>query len=192
VLRGLHLRGMNPPRLVIADGASGLREALNRVFPETRLQRCWVHKERNIHSYMSPSAEEAASKALRDIWNAPSGDSAMAGVRKFVELFGDRYPKATKCLLDDLPELLAFFDYPAALGVDPHDQPHRVGVLDHPQPHQAHSRSHEPAGHRRDGLQARHRGAEAVAAHQRLLAARQRLRVLSVQGRSPGATRRPA
>jgi len=73
-----------------------------------------VHKERNIHSYMSPSTEEAASKALRDIWNAPSGDSAMAGVRKFVEIFGDRYPKATKCLLDDLPELLAFFDYPAA------------------------------------------------------------------------------
>jgi len=63
---------------------------------------------------MSPSTEEAASKALRDIWNAPSGDSAMAGVRKFVEIFGDRYPKATKCLLDDLPELLAFFDYPAA------------------------------------------------------------------------------
>jgi len=44
----------------------------------------------------------------------PSGDSAMAGARKFVELFGDCYPKATKCLLDDLPELLAFFDYPAA------------------------------------------------------------------------------
>jgi len=38
----------------------------------------------------------------------------MAGVKKFVEIFGDRYPKATMCLLDDLPELLAFFDYPAA------------------------------------------------------------------------------
>jgi len=38
----------------------------------------------------------------------------MAGVKKFVEIFGDGYPKATKCLPDDLPELLAFFDYPAA------------------------------------------------------------------------------
>jgi len=63
---------------------------------------------------MSPSTEEAASKALRDIWNAPSSDSAMARVRKFVELFVDRYPKTTKCLLDHLPELLAFIDYPAA------------------------------------------------------------------------------
>jgi len=114
VLRGLRLRGMNPPRLAIADGAGGLREALNCVFPETRLQRCWVHKERNIHSYISPSAEDAASNALRDIWNTPSGDSAIAGVKKFVELFGDRYPRVTKGLLDDLPELLAFLDYPAA------------------------------------------------------------------------------
>jgi len=114
VLRGLRLRGMNPPRLAIAGGAGGLREAPDRVFPETLLQRCWVHKERNIHSYMSPSTEEAASKALRDIWNVPSSDSAMARVRKFFEIFVDRYPKATRCLLDDLPGLLAFFDYPAA------------------------------------------------------------------------------
>jgi len=38
----------------------------------------------------------------------------LAGIRKFVRLFGDHYPKATKCLLDDLPELLAFFDCTAA------------------------------------------------------------------------------
>jgi len=114
VLRGLRLRGMNPPHLAIAVGAGDLREALNQLFPEARQQRCWVHKERNIHNYMRSSTKEAASEALRDIWNAPSGDSAMAGVRKIVGLFGDRYPKATKCLLDDLPKPLAFFDYPAA------------------------------------------------------------------------------
>jgi len=114
VLRGLRLRGMNLPHLAIADGAGGLREAPDRVFPETRLQRCWIHKVRNIHSYMSTSTEDAASKTLRDIWHIPSVDGAMAGVRKFVEIFGDRYPKTTKCLLNDLSELLAFLDYPAA------------------------------------------------------------------------------
>jgi len=50
---------------------------------------------------------------LRDIWHSQA-PPAMAGVKKFVDLFGDRYPKATKCLLDDLPELLVFFDHPAA------------------------------------------------------------------------------
>jgi len=177
----------------VVGSAGGLLEAPDRVFTETRLKRRWVHKERNIHSYMNPSTEDAASNALLDIWHTPSADGAMAGVKEFVDLFGDRYPKATKCLLDDLPELLAFYRLPCdTLGVDPHDQPHRVGVLDHPQPRQAHLRSHEPAGHRRDGLQARHRGAEAMATHQRLLAARQCLRVLPVQGRPPGATREPA
>jgi len=107
VLRDLRLRGMNPPRLVIADGAGGLREEPDRVFPETRLQRCWVHKKRNVHNYMIPNTEDAASNALR-------ADSALASIKKFVGLFSDGYPKATKCLLDGLPELLAFFDYPAA------------------------------------------------------------------------------
>jgi len=40
VLRGLRLRGMNPPRLAIADGAGGLHEAPDRVFPETLQQLC--------------------------------------------------------------------------------------------------------------------------------------------------------
>jgi len=35
----------------------------------------------------------------------------MVIVKKFVGFFGDRYPNATECLPDDLPELLAFFDY---------------------------------------------------------------------------------
>jgi len=48
VLRGLRLRGMSPPQLAIAGGSAGSREALSKVFPETPLQHCWVHKERNI------------------------------------------------------------------------------------------------------------------------------------------------
>jgi len=56
------------------------------------------------------SAEGAASRVLREIWAAPSADHAMAAAKRFVRIFGDRYPKATKYLIDDLP---AFFDYPA-------------------------------------------------------------------------------
>jgi len=56
----------------------------------------------------------AAGKTLRGIWNAPSADCALAGIKKFVGVFGDPYPKVTKCLLDDLPELLAFFGCTAA------------------------------------------------------------------------------
>jgi len=91
VLRGLGLHEMNPLQLAITDGVGGLREALNRVYPETRLQRCWIHKERSIHSYMSPSTEEAASNALRDIWNAMDADEAKEAAEEFMGRYGRKH-----------------------------------------------------------------------------------------------------
>jgi len=39
---------MNSLRLVIADSPGILREALNKVFAQSRLLRCWVYNERHI------------------------------------------------------------------------------------------------------------------------------------------------
>jgi len=47
VLLKLKSRGMNGPELAIGDGAMGFWAALEEVFPETRQQRCWMHKTMN-------------------------------------------------------------------------------------------------------------------------------------------------
>ena len=47
VLRDLKRRGMRAPVLAIGDGALGFWGALREVFPETKEQRCWVHKIAN-------------------------------------------------------------------------------------------------------------------------------------------------
>lgn len=44
VLRDLRRRGMSAPVVAVGDGALGLWAALAQVFPDTRAQRCWVHK----------------------------------------------------------------------------------------------------------------------------------------------------
>ena len=44
LLRDCRRRGMRAPVVVVGDGALGLWAALREVFPETREQRCWVHK----------------------------------------------------------------------------------------------------------------------------------------------------
>ncbi len=36
------------PRLAIGDGALGFWNALDEIFPETKKQRCWVHKTANV------------------------------------------------------------------------------------------------------------------------------------------------
>src|SRR6266545_3066972 len=44
LLRDCRHRGMGAPVVMVGDGALGLWRALREVFPETRVQRCWVHK----------------------------------------------------------------------------------------------------------------------------------------------------
>ncbi len=45
----LKQRGLTvAPKLAIGDGALGFWTALADVFPETREQRCWVHKTANV------------------------------------------------------------------------------------------------------------------------------------------------
>ena len=48
LLRDLKRRGMPAPVLAVGDGSLGFWDALRDVFPETREQRCWVHKIGNV------------------------------------------------------------------------------------------------------------------------------------------------
>lgn len=49
LLTGLRERGVQvPPKLATGDGALGFWTALEKVYPETRHQRCWVHKTANV------------------------------------------------------------------------------------------------------------------------------------------------
>ena len=47
VLLRLKSRKMNAPQLAVGDGAMGFWAALDEVYPDTRHQRCWVHKTAN-------------------------------------------------------------------------------------------------------------------------------------------------
>jgi putative transposase len=48
LLRDLKKRGMRAPVLAVGDGALGFWAAVRGVFPETRHQRDWVHKTKNV------------------------------------------------------------------------------------------------------------------------------------------------
>jgi transposase-like protein len=49
LLLDLKGRGLSTgPRLAVGDGALGFWNALSKVYPDTRWQRCWVHKTANV------------------------------------------------------------------------------------------------------------------------------------------------
>ena len=114
VLRDLKNRGMTAPMIAVGDGALGFWSALGDVFPETREQRCWVHKTANILDVLPKRLHRTAKAAIHEIYQAETRADAEAGIDDFARQFGDKYPKAVDKLIKDRDVLLTFYDYPAA------------------------------------------------------------------------------
>ncbi|MDP5211057.1 transposase [Microbulbifer sp. 2205BS26-8] len=70
VLGKLKERGMNAPELAIGDGAMGFWAGLEETYPETRQQRCWVHKTANVLNKLPKSCQPMFSAVLDTGWAA--------------------------------------------------------------------------------------------------------------------------
>jgi len=114
VLLALKGRGLTiPPRLAVGDGALGFWAAVREIYPDTRPQRCWVHKTANVLNYLPKSLQPKAKAALHEIWMAETKAQALVAFEQFVTTFEAKYPKAVECLVKDREALLAFYDFPA-------------------------------------------------------------------------------
>jgi transposase-like protein len=113
LLRDLKRRGMRAPMLAVGDGALGFWGALSDVFPQCRHQRDWVHKVANVLNALPRSVQPTARRMLTEIRDAEDRDHALAAVHAFAHQYGAKWPKAVAKIVDDVEELLAFFDFPA-------------------------------------------------------------------------------
>lgn len=113
VLRDLKRRGMRAPVLAIGDGALGFWAAVREVWPQTREQRCWLHRLANVLDKLPKKLQAAALRALHEIMEAATRKDAEKAVTTFVETYGDKYPKAAACLQSGADKLLTFYDFPA-------------------------------------------------------------------------------
>jgi transposase-like protein len=114
MLLDLKRRGLSiGPELIVADGALGLWQAAEEVWPKTRRQRCWVHKTANVLNKLPKSQQGRAKRSLQEIWMAETKKDALVAFDAFIESWGVKYDKAVECLLKDRDALLAFYDFPA-------------------------------------------------------------------------------
>jgi transposase-like protein len=114
LLTDLRERGLElSPKLAVGDGALGFWKALSKVFPDTRHQRCWVHKTANVLDKLPKSVQPKVKSALHEIYLAETRDSAHKAFDSTLRRFRDKYPKAMENLEKDRDELLAFYDFPA-------------------------------------------------------------------------------
>jgi len=113
LLRSLKRRGLRAPVLAVGDGALGFWKALREVWPDTREQRCWVHRIANVLDKLPKRLHARAKTALHEIMRAENRKAAHEAIGQFENDYGAKYPKAVSSLRRDEELLLAFFDFPA-------------------------------------------------------------------------------
>ncbi len=113
LLRDLKARGMRAPAVAVGDGALGFWTAAGEVWPETKEQRCWVHKIANVLDKLPKSVQPKAKRMLHEMMYAPDKKTCEREQEKFTQEFSAKYPKATECLKKDWERMLTFLDFPA-------------------------------------------------------------------------------
>jgi len=111
-VEGLINRGLGRPCLVIIDGNKGLRAAVDKNWPGTQVQRCTVHKLRNLERHVPRHALEEVKSDYHRIIHAESLDQARKAYREFVLKWKKLAPKVVVSLEEAGDELLTFYSFP--------------------------------------------------------------------------------
>jgi putative transposase len=109
LLEDLVERGLDPNRslLVVLDGAKALRKAVRDLFGERALvQRCRIHKRRNVLDHLSREKQRQAAWRLKAAWAETDPHKAAAELRKIVRWLEAISPGAARSLEEGLEETL--------------------------------------------------------------------------------------
>jgi putative transposase len=107
-------RGLADPLLAVLDGNAGLRSALRECWPQALVQRCQVHKMRNILCKLPERARAGIKKLIQKAFTAKTLAEGLEQARGIVAMYQDDYPEAMKCLAADLEECLTVLRLPEA------------------------------------------------------------------------------
>src|SRR5487761_1686889 len=117
LLVGLRERGLDvtKPVLVVIDGAKALSSAVGEVFDHPVVQRCQVHKLRNVKSHLPQELGNAIASKMRAAYRLPSALAAEAKLEAIAKELGRSHPGAAGSLREGLEETLTV----TRLGVHP-------------------------------------------------------------------------
>ena len=110
-LRGLKKRGLSGVRLAVTDHHEGLKQAVARVLG-CPWQRCSVHFTRDMVMHCRRDQRGLVAAALREIFQAESGEQAKMRVTSVLERLGSVAPKVCGLLEAAEEDLTAFYAFP--------------------------------------------------------------------------------
>lgn len=102
-------RGLDPAvcRLFIIDGSRALSKAIRNTFGRhTPIQRCQVHKARNITERLPKPLHASVRKALRQAWELDDADKAEKLIRNLARRLERDAPGVAGSILEGIDEIL--------------------------------------------------------------------------------------
>ena len=117
LLVGLRERGLDVsrPMLVGIDGSKALRRALRDVLERPVIQRCQIHKVRNVKDHLPQRLRSTVGRRMTDAYHADSALEAQAALLALAKELDRTHPGAAASLREGLDETLIVL----RLGVPP-------------------------------------------------------------------------
>jgi len=104
IKRGIHC---DRPLLSVLDGSAALRSAVKEFFPDAVVQRCLVHKERNIKSKLSKKHWGELSRFFKRLRQAQGREAALEVVQELKEFLKGKNAESLKSLEEAGEDLIS-------------------------------------------------------------------------------------
>ncbi len=111
VLTDLKQRGVEDILIACIDGLKGFPEAIEAVFPQTRVQLCIVHQIRSSMKYVPDKEKKTVMEDLKPVYKAVNAEQGYERLLEFEEKWGRKYPLTAKSWLQNWDNLSTFFEY---------------------------------------------------------------------------------
>lgn len=112
VLNDIRQRGVQDILIASIDNLKGLSQAVEAVFPNTKVQLCIVHQIRNSLKYVPRKDYKEVVADLKQIYQATDLKMAEKALARFDEIWSNKYPYIIKSWLDNWKKISPMFDFP--------------------------------------------------------------------------------
>ena len=97
VLTEMQARGLQDILIACVDGLKGFPEAINAVYPDTKIQLCIVHLVRNSLRFVSWKDYKAVTADLKQVYQASTEAQALETLTALSQKWQEKYPLVAKC-----------------------------------------------------------------------------------------------
>ena len=112
VVTDLQNRGVEDVFIAAIDGLSGFKDAIQSVFPKTKVQRCVIHQIRQSLKYVVWKDRKAFVADLKTVYQAATREKAEANLLQLEQTWGSKYAAAIRSWQNNWEDLATFFEFP--------------------------------------------------------------------------------